>query len=65
MAERRCGTCQWFKRFWPKSDDPEKQSGSCQYKLKGPIPFAYKKTRILSVEQYYGKDCPTWHPKTT
>ena len=60
---QRCGNCKWFKRYWPKSVDPTMQGGACQYKVRGILPFAYKKARIPGVEQHYGEDCPTWQAK--
>jgi len=55
MAERRCGTCQYWKLI---PNCATGNIGKCEF----PLPFYVPTSNTWSEA---GKDCPTWHPKTT
>ena len=66
MAERRCGTCQWFR-------SSEYAYGDCEYPLPVWVKFVLERSysNIFPLEilspfstlPEYGKDCPTWQAK--
>ena len=62
MAERRCGTCEWWKQSADRSF-----FGDCEWG-DGIVPewaIDTESNQTNSTTREFGKDCPTWHPKTT
>jgi|GEM_PF-3814072 len=58
MAERRCGTCQYASGQVCVEDD----AMDCYAPLPDCIPKYTDRNTVMPTD---GKDCPTWHPKTT
>ena len=64
MAERRCGTCKWWEAR-PNTPESITPAGECMYIIPMWAKVDYEFWSPDYLFETEGKDCPTWHPKTT